>query len=48
MTDYSVREHYPRIAAWLNRVKAACNPYYDNAHQDVYAIVESNKSEIGN
>lgn len=45
MTPYNVRERYPKIAAWLNRVQATCNPHYDNAHKVVYKVVAKNKAE---
>lgn len=38
MADYDVRIKYPKIRAWLKRVRAACNPHYDHAHQFVYKI----------
>ncbi|XP_069966192.1 glutathione S-transferase theta-1 isoform X2 [Bactrocera oleae] len=38
LADYDVRIKYPKIKAWLKRVRAGCNPHYDNAHQYVYKI----------
>ncbi|XP_065363657.1 glutathione S-transferase theta-1-like isoform X2 [Calliphora vicina] len=38
MADYDVRIKHPKIRAWLKRVRAACNPHYDHAHQFVYKI----------
>lgn len=38
MADYDVRIKHPKIRAWLKRVRAACNPHYDYAHQFVYKI----------
>uniref|UniRef100_A0A1I8P7V0 glutathione transferase n=1 Tax=Stomoxys calcitrans TaxID=35570 RepID=A0A1I8P7V0_STOCA len=41
MADYDVRAHYPKIRAWLQRVREACGPHYDYAHQFVYKICGS-------
>lgn len=38
MADYDVRIKYPKIRAWLKRVRQSCNPYYDVAHEFVYKI----------
>ncbi|EDW56295.1 GM23038 [Drosophila sechellia] len=38
MADYDVRIKYPKIRAWLKRVRQSCNPYYDVAHEFVYQI----------
>ncbi|XP_054087638.1 glutathione S-transferase theta-1 isoform X2 [Zeugodacus cucurbitae] len=38
LADYDVRIKYPKIKAWLKRVRAGCNPHYDHAHQHVYRI----------
>ncbi|XP_067640763.1 glutathione S-transferase theta-1 isoform X2 [Eurosta solidaginis] len=38
LADYDVRIKYPKIKAWLKRVRAGCNPHYDYAHQIVYKI----------
>lgn len=38
MADYDVRIKYPKIRQWLKRIRAACNPYYDEAHEIVYKI----------
>ncbi|XP_037932476.1 glutathione S-transferase theta-1 [Teleopsis dalmanni] len=38
MADYDVRIKYPKIRAWLKRVRAGCNPHYDYAHQIIYKI----------
>uniref|UniRef100_A0A1I8NXH2 Glutathione S-transferase theta-1 n=1 Tax=Stomoxys calcitrans TaxID=35570 RepID=A0A1I8NXH2_STOCA len=38
IAEYDVRAQYPKIRAWLKRVREACNPYFDYAHQTVYKI----------
>lgn len=38
MADYDVRIKYPKIRAWLKRVRYSCNPHYDVAHAFVYKI----------
>lgn len=38
MADYDVRIKYPKIRAWLKRVRQSCNPHYDMAHEFVYKI----------
>ncbi|XP_062137777.1 glutathione S-transferase theta-1 isoform X1 [Drosophila sulfurigaster albostrigata] len=38
MADYDVRIKYPKIRAWLKRVRQSCNPHYDTAHHFVYKI----------
>ncbi|XP_017156415.1 glutathione S-transferase theta-1 [Drosophila miranda] len=38
MADYDVRIKYPKIRAWLKRVRQSCNPHYDVAHKFVYQI----------
>ncbi|XP_017486548.1 PREDICTED: glutathione S-transferase theta-1-like [Rhagoletis zephyria] len=38
LADYDVRIKYPKIKAWLKRVRAGCNPHYDKAHEMVYKI----------
>ncbi|XP_004521710.1 glutathione S-transferase theta-1 isoform X2 [Ceratitis capitata] len=38
LADYDVRIKYPKIKAWLKRVRAGCNPHYDNAHTYIYKI----------
>ncbi|EDV95143.1 GH17734 [Drosophila grimshawi] len=38
MADYDVRIKYPKIRAWLKRVRQSCNPHYDAAHHIVYKI----------
>ncbi|XP_068159875.1 glutathione S-transferase theta-1 [Drosophila tropicalis] len=38
MADYDVRIKYPKIRAWLKRVRQSCNPHYDVAHEFVYKI----------
>lgn len=33
MAGYDARTEYPKIAAWMERVRQDLNPYYDEAHR---------------
>jgi hypothetical protein len=32
IANYDARTEYPRIAAWMERVRQDLNPHYDEAH----------------
>jgi hypothetical protein len=38
MAGYDARTEYPKIAAWLERVRQDLNPHYDEAHSIVNKI----------
>jgi len=33
MAGYDARTEYPKIAAWMERVRQDLNPHYDEAHR---------------
>uniref|UniRef100_A0A0A9XBW2 glutathione transferase n=1 Tax=Lygus hesperus TaxID=30085 RepID=A0A0A9XBW2_LYGHE len=40
LTDYNPREGRPKLAAWLDRVRAETNPYYDEAHERINKLAK--------
>jgi len=38
MAGYDARTEYPKIAAWMERVRQDLNPHYDEAHRYVNKI----------
>ena len=38
MVDYDVTQGRPRLADWFGRVRAECQPVYDEVHQMCYKI----------
>jgi glutathione S-transferase len=44
MAGYEARSEYPKIAAWLERVRQEFNPHYDEAHKLLNKIAARVKS----
>ncbi|XP_059618282.1 glutathione S-transferase theta-1 [Phlebotomus argentipes] len=40
LTPYDFRKGRPRLSAWMDKVRAATNPHYDEAHQILKRISE--------
>lgn len=38
MSDYDFKKNRPVLSAWIERVRDATNPYYDEAHVIVNKI----------
>jgi hypothetical protein len=43
VANYDARTEYPKIAAWMERVRQNLNPHYDEAHNIVNKIAAKSK-----
>jgi hypothetical protein len=43
VANYDARTEYPKIAAWMGRVRQNLNPHYDEAHNIVNKIAAKSK-----
>lgn len=46
MAGYDPREGRPNLTNWLNEVRKATNPVYDEAHKIVYKVAETTKPKL--
>nr|XP_022913304.1 glutathione S-transferase theta-1-like [Onthophagus taurus] len=46
MAGYNPREGRPILNAWMDRVQATLNPYFDEAHKIVNKIVSKSKAKL--
>nr|WET52674.1 glutathione S-transferase [Phaedon brassicae]WET52799.1 glutathione S-transferase [Phaedon brassicae] len=42
LAGYNPMDHYPKIKTWIELVRKECNPFYDEAHEMVNMLAESN------
>jgi glutathione S-transferase len=40
MAGYDAKTEYPKIAAWMERVRQDLNPHYDEAHRILNKIAD--------
>ncbi|XP_013102569.1 glutathione S-transferase theta-3 [Stomoxys calcitrans] len=43
---YEIKEKYPKVFAWIERVRRELDPYFDEAHKVVYAFEKESKSKL--
>lgn len=43
MAGYDARTEYPKIAAWVERVRQDLNPHYDEAHSILNKMATKSK-----
>lgn len=42
MANYDPFKNRPKLKKWIEEVRNAANPHYDEAHKYVYKIIEQN------
>ena len=43
---YDVTRNRPRLAAWIQRVKDAIQPHFDDTHKDIFELGGKHAAEI--